>query len=135
MNDNNKPCRYTSECNAPFCPERNNVDGIWFPSEAICRRKCFASMKLIKNQKKINKKSIYRDFFFTWTDLENIKRVTTKTKGRNPDKDITQCTTQNYPEFNKKTLAKVGVSDITGPQTSNYITDNQNPVKTPIRHD
>jgi hypothetical protein len=44
-------------------------------------------------------------------------------------------TTQNHPEFNNKTLAKAGVSDITGPQTSNYITDDQKLVKTPIRQD
>ena len=128
-------CRHFQNCDASICPENNSDSSIWFPGDEICKRKCHASIRQVKIQKRISGKTIFRDFFFTWTDLENIKRVTTKTKGRNPDKDITQCTTQNYPEFNKKTLAKVGVSDITGPQTSNYITDNQNPVKTPIRHD
>jgi hypothetical protein len=129
MNDNNiKQCNYILKCIAPFCPEIKSVNGVWYPTEAICKRRFHSSLKWIKKQRRIARKSIYRDFYFSQDDLERIQRVTRKTMGRNPDKDNPRYPTQNHPEFNEKTLDKVGVSDTTTPLTGNSITGGQNPV-------
>jgi hypothetical protein len=90
INENQKVCRHFQNCDASICPEQNPDETIWFPDESVCRSKHYATLKWVKKQKKIAKKTIYRDRFFTWTDLENIKRVSIKTKGRDPDKDLPQ---------------------------------------------
>jgi hypothetical protein len=120
-------------CSAPLCPELNSADGIWYPDELICMRRCYASLKWVRKQKKIAKKATYRDFYFSKNDIEQIKRITTKTKGRNPDKDITQCSTQNHPEFSKKMPPNKGDMGATMPPTTNLPTCSSTHSKTPIR--
>jgi hypothetical protein len=111
----------------------NSDTGIWFPTETICKRRRHTTTLLwIRTQRKISKKTIFRDFYFTRVDLANIKRVTIKTKGQNPDKEINQCPPQNTPEFSEKTLDKAGVNNNTRTQTSNSTTDERNTVKTPL---
>jgi hypothetical protein len=89
-NENNRQCKNIIECSAPLCIERNNADGVWFPNETICKRRCHVSDKWIKKQRRIARKSIDRDFFFTRDDLERVKRVNKKIKGKKPDTDYTQ---------------------------------------------
>lgn len=86
-NKNIISCPQYQKCNAPLCPEINNPDGIWYPDEPICRSHKFSALNWIRKQRKIAKKAIYRDFYFTKADLEAIIRVTIKTKGQNPDSD------------------------------------------------
>jgi len=129
IDNNKKQCHYFLQCSAVLCPQLNSNDGVWYPDEHVCRRRCYTTtLKWIRKQRKITRKTIFRDFFFTTSSLEKIRRVTKKTMGRNPDKNNPRYPTQNHPEFNEKTLDKVGVSDTTTPLTGNSITGGQNPV-------
>jgi len=132
ISNNNKKIRFNYDTRKW---EGITNDTIWYPDEGICRLRRFATLTCVRRQKEIQRRTEYRDFYFTKSDLEKIRRITNKCKGRNPDKDITQCHTQNTPEFNKKHLDKVGVFNTTTTLTSSAITDDQNPVKTPIRRD
>ena len=132
ISEHKMTCAKFPDCSASLCPEMNTADGIWYPDEDVCMRRCYASLKWIRKQKKIAKKTIYRDFYFSKNDIEQIKRITTKTKGRNPDKDITQCPTQNYPEFNEKTIANRGICAAATPSTYQTLTDNPQQIKPPF---
>jgi hypothetical protein len=133
--ENIKPCNYILKCIAPFCPEIKSVNGVWYPAEAICKRRFHSSLKWIKKQRRIARKSIYRDFYFSQDDLERIQRVTRKTMGRNPDKDNPRYPTQNHPEFTEKTVAKTGVSCIACPSTPSTATNGKKFVITQNRQD
>jgi len=128
-----KSCYTYPNCNAPICPDINMDDCVWFPHEEICRSRRYSLFKWIKKQRKISKKTIYLDRYFAKNDIERIKRVTKKTKGKNPDKDIAQRSIQNYPSFNQKTSSNKGVYDITTTPTCDLLTDNKNSVTPPLR--
>lgn len=110
----NKSCSRSQICSAPLCPESNNIHKlksqnqtnnilyIWYPDEEICRCRKYSNIKWIKKQKKIQKKTVYRDFYFTIDDIEKIRRVTNKTKGQNPDSDKGSDTIKTPQKFHLK---------------------------------
>jgi hypothetical protein len=85
MDKNKNTCHSFQKCSAPLCPELNNPDNIWYPDEEICRCRKYSCLSWIKKQRKIAKKTVNRDFYFTKDDLDRIRRVTQNTKGQNPD--------------------------------------------------
>jgi len=135
-NENIKPCRYFAICNASICPAMNSDTGVWFPDEGICRRRRYSSvLRWIKIQKRISRKTIFRDFYFTTSSLEKIRRVSRKTMGKNPDKNNPRYPTQKHPEFTEKTVAKTGVSCIACPSTPSTATNGKKFVITQNRQD
>jgi hypothetical protein len=133
INENQKVCRHFQNCDASICPEQNPDETIWFPDESVCRSKHYAALKWVRKQKKIQRKTKYRDFYFTKSYIEKIRRVTSGTRGLRPDKDIPQCLAQNHPEFYKKSLAKVERTGNTISSSTLDTTNAQKFVKTQIR--
>ena len=79
-------CKYFNECEAPMCPLYNKFkDTIWFVDEDVCKLSKFSNLLVIKNQKKIQKKTQGRDpnevGYFTYDMLNRRIRVTSKIKG------------------------------------------------------
>ena len=82
-------CKYYSVCNAPLCPlDKDSLkNGIWYPSDGICRLREFAKSLWIWNQKRIDKKIAVRDGFFTLEMLNKRFRITKTCNGLDSDLD------------------------------------------------
>ncbi len=75
-------------CKAPLCPLDPSFNcACWYPDEDICSKHGLPAEqhKIIKTQRKIKKKSIFRELSFTVCQLNTIKNVHTTTKGKNSD--------------------------------------------------
>ena len=80
-------CRYADRCSAPLCPLDDNIEKrIWYPDEPICVRRDFSHLLFIQNQRKIAKKVMDRDTFYTYDMLNRRMRITKTMEGLNPDR-------------------------------------------------
>ena len=81
-------CKHYKTCKAPLCPFDKNIDTIiWYPDEPICRLSRGAP-EWRKKQRKIARRTIYRDFFFKVSDIERVQRVSRGIRGHNPDYSV-----------------------------------------------
>ena len=52
-----KECRHFNDCSAPLCPVAMNTRAVWLSEDDICRRHDFKDSIIIRNQRKIKRKS------------------------------------------------------------------------------
>lgn len=86
----NPRCKYYDSCEAPLCPldEESLKFGIWYPDEEICHLRKLQKLDWIKKQKKLIEMGADPNFYFDVKMLQKIKRVSSKTKGKDPDAGI-----------------------------------------------
>ena len=84
-----KDCKYYDECDAPVCPlDKHSLNtSIWYSDEDICRLREFSGVLWIKNQRKIKKRQISSDTYFTSEMLDRKLKVSQGMKGIDPDND------------------------------------------------
>ena len=80
-----KECKRFDSCSAPICP-LFGYSGLWYPDEEICQSRKFNHEPWIRNQKKIDRKVLNKDFYFTKEMLERNCVITVATEGLDPDK-------------------------------------------------
>jgi len=91
----NVNCSNFEKCEASLCPEDTEslTCGIWYPDEAICRKKEHRGLPFVRNQNKIklrtNKGDAY-DTYYTIKMLEIPRVVRSGIKGLDPDKVETE---------------------------------------------
>ena len=86
----NKPqdCKYFAVCSASLCPLDENLHKrTWYPSEPICRCRCFQSLLWLRKQKRIAKVTDENAGYFDHEMLNRNFRVSKGLKGLNPDKE------------------------------------------------
>lgn len=83
-----KGCNFTDVCNAPLCPldAESIVSGIWFPDEEICRSRIGSNLMWVKTQKKIQKKAVNDDKYFTASMMDRNIVVKRGILGLDPNK-------------------------------------------------
>ena len=124
-----KLCRNYESCASSICPFENTYDSIWYPDEEICNRRRCDLPEWIRKQRRIKRKAISRDRYYLKDDIEQIGRVSVKTKGRNPDRDIVDHRpAQKTPVINRDPLSKPGVYDNNDVSASNLSTNEHNSV-------
>ena len=81
-------CPKYRTCNAPLCPldKESLKKGVWYPDEAICSNQRFKGLRWIKIQRRIKKRAIHRDRYFTYEMLTKIRTVRKSIRGLNPAK-------------------------------------------------
>ena len=74
-------------CSAPICPlDPNRHKAIWYPDEEICKNREMAKQfRFVKTQRKIQKRAVNRDTYYTLRMLEEITGVRKETKGLSPE--------------------------------------------------
>ena len=75
-------------CSAPICPlDPNRHKAIWYPDEEICKNREMAKQfKFIQVQRKIQKRAVNRDTYYTLNLLEKIKLVRSGIRGYTPER-------------------------------------------------
>ena len=84
----NEKCPKFNTCNAPLCPlDKKSIEhGIWYPDEEVCSKRL--GIDWVRKQKKIARKTKFKEGYFTVESIKNLKRISNKTKGEDPDKNI-----------------------------------------------
>ena len=81
-------CNYFETCSAQMCPLDEDIEKrIWYSDEEICRLRKFTKIKLIRNQKKIKRRQVDPNHYFTNEMLEKNFRITKALKGLAADKE------------------------------------------------
>ena len=112
MKSQRKSCPYSEFCNAPLCPldEDSLKNDVWYADEEICKRRDFADLLWIKNQKKIAKKTNDFDTYYTFDMLNRKMRIAKNISGLNPDKDEQiekKKWFENHKELSKSEIEKL----------------------------
>lgn len=84
-------CKYYENCEAQLCPLDELIDNnVWYPDEDVCCSGKFKHLGWVKRQKSLRRhKGTSEQGYFTKKMLEQLGRITTKTKGLNSDKKKT----------------------------------------------
>lgn len=89
--DKTNKCKRMNKCNAPLCPLDKEClkHCIWYPDEEICpwSKADEEDKKWIKRQRKIAKKVIDRQTYYTLEMLKKSIRITKTLEGLDPAKD------------------------------------------------
>lgn len=78
-----KDCPSYETCSAPLCP-LDIGNHVFFPDEDICKKRNPPAW--VRTQKKIAKRAVDRDTYYTIDMLLEVKRVTAHISGADPDK-------------------------------------------------
>jgi len=80
-------CKHFEYCNASLCPlDKESLEhGIFYPDEAICRKR---GIDWVNKQKKIIKIKANPNYYFDLNMLKRIKHVCPGIKGDDPDRPI-----------------------------------------------
>ena len=112
-----KECRHFNDCSAPLCPVAMNTRAVWLSEDDICRRHDFKDSIIIRNQRKIKRRSgdSSRYFNYKMLSMEFIIRKGILGIGS----DVPESLNKNqslklYSEREKSWLS--GHSEITGEQ-------------------
>lgn len=113
MSDNTaviESCKFFEHCEAQLCPLDELIgDKVWYADEDVCCSGKFKHLDWIKRQKSLRRhKGTAEQGLFTKTMLEQLGRITTKTKGINPDK---KKTAETWVEQITKRKAKAQISN------------------------
>lgn len=109
--DNNEiieSCKFYENCDAQLYPLDKTIgDKVWYADEDVCCSGKFKHFDWIKRQKSLRKrKGTVEQGLFTVAMLSSIGRITTKTKGVNPDKKKTVATWVAQKIHKKQLLLK-----------------------------
>ncbi|WP_022671350.1 hypothetical protein [Hippea alviniae] len=114
-------CPRFNTCSASICPlNPNRHKAVWYPDEEICKnREMVKRFRFIRVQRKIQKRAVNRDTYYTLRMLEEITGVRKETKGLSPETVsdeswITQRKKQKEKklrnaQIRKTTIGKCGV--------------------------
>ena len=80
-----RDCPNHEGCAAPLCPLDMNPQHIWFPNEEICSRADFRMLPWVRMQRKLVRRYISPDGFFTVKMLEAITNVHPTLIGADPN--------------------------------------------------
>jgi hypothetical protein len=83
-----KDCKRFDSCSAPLCPldEVSLGSGIFYPDEEVCQLRAFSKLDWIRNQRKISRKAINKDFYFNFEMLSRNCKISAGIEGLDPDK-------------------------------------------------
>lgn len=99
MNKAITECKHFETCEAPLCPLDDNLDScIWYSDEEICRSSIFKKLQWIRIQKRLRKRQVSADGFFTKFRLNTMYACSPQTKGANPDSRINMKWVDPYTE-------------------------------------
>jgi len=80
-NERYEKCPFFSKCTAPLCPEDSELKNrIWFPDEEICHT--HSDDLFVLNQRKIQRKILSRDTYFTFEMLNKSMEINQYTRGK-----------------------------------------------------
>ena len=84
-------CKHEKNCAAQLCPLDKDIDSyVWYADEEVCCNGQFKHLDWVKRQKSLRKhKGTPDQGYFTKAMLSSVGRITTKSKGVNPDKKKT----------------------------------------------
>lgn len=87
-----KDCKKFERCSAPLCPLKENTSNniIWYPDEEICSLRDYGKTIMIRNQRKISRKVLDTDCFFTQEMLSLRFVVGKRITGIDPDIPISE---------------------------------------------
>ena len=79
-------CRMKDKCSAPLCPlDPASMRQVWYPDEEICKHRDHLKTTLIRQQKKIQKKTRDKDSYYTYAMLSVECIVKNGITGIDPD--------------------------------------------------
>lgn len=111
MMTNFEVCPRFEGCGAPLCTieESSLKNGIWYPSEEVCRNQKVNQLDWIRRQRKLARRA-HPEFYFTYEILKHNFVIRTGIKGLDPDKPEAQESSElkkwlsAHPEAKKREL-------------------------------
>lgn len=80
-------CPRKDKCSAPLCPlDPASMRQVWYPGEEICKHRDHLKTTLIRQQKKIQKKTRDKDSYYTYAMLSVECIVKNGITGIDPDR-------------------------------------------------
>ena len=80
-----RECRHFSDCSAPFCPLAMNTRAQWLPQDEICRNSKFRDSIIVRNQRKIKRRSGNNSTYFSYESLSREFIIRKGIVGIDPD--------------------------------------------------
>jgi hypothetical protein len=85
QHEKRKECRHFDECSAQFCPMAMNIHATWLSQDEICKSHEFKDNIIIRNQRKIGRRSGDTSRYFNYEMLNQEFIIRKGILGIDPD--------------------------------------------------